>query len=82
MNVSVNALERPTSGGGAGGGMGGRSGGRMSGGGMGGGRRGGGMSGGMRGERSEGGYSQGNQVDRNSLFAKSSFKQKFTLTGN
>ena len=82
MNVSVNALERPTSGGGAGGGMGGISGGRMSGGGMGGGRRGGGMSGGMRGERSEGGYSQGNQVDRNSLFAKSSFKQKFTLTGN
>ena len=90
MNVTVNALDRPTSGGGAGGaGMGGRSGGRMSGGmegmsgmGGGGGRRGGGMSGGMRGERSGAEFGQGNQGGQNSLFAKTSFKQKFTLTTN
>jgi len=92
MNVSVNALEHASSGGG-----GNRSGGRMSGGGMsggmggmsggmggmggmgGGGRRGGGMGGGMRGERSE---VESGQSDRNSLMAKSSFKQKFTLTTN
>ena len=93
MNVTVNALERPTSGGGPGGGMGARSGGGMPGGmgGMGGGRRGGGMSGGMggggmsggmRGERSGGEYSQGAQGERINPFEKSSFKQKFTLSSN
>ena len=96
MNVTVNALERPSSGGGPGGGMGGRSGGGMSGGmGGGGGRRGGGMSGGMsggmggggmsggmRGGRSGGEYSQGAQGERINPFEKSSFKQKFTLTSN
>ena len=87
MNVSVNALNRPSTGGAAGGeGMGSRSGGRMSGGmegmGGGGGRRGGGMSGGMRGERSGAEFGQGNQGGQNSLFAKTSFKQKFTLTTN
>ena len=90
MNVTVNALERPSSGEGAGGGMRGRpGGGGMSGGGMGGGgsRRGGGMSGGgmsggMRGERSGGEYGQGAQGERINPFEKSSFKQKFTLTSN
>jgi hypothetical protein len=94
MNVTVNALERPSSGGGPGGGMGGRSGGGMPGG-MGGGRRGGGMpggmsggmggggmSGGMRGERSGVEYSQGAQGERINPFEKSSFKQKFTLSSN
>ena len=87
MNVSVNALNRPNPGETAGGGMGGRPGGGMegmSGMGGGGGRRGGGggMSGGMRGERSGAEYGQGNQGGQNSLFAKTSFKQKFTLTAN
>ncbi len=98
MNVTVNALDRPSSGGGgdrggrSGGGMsgmgmsgmgGGRSGGGMSemgggrqgggGSGMGGGRQGGGMSGG-------GGYRGNGGDERNSLFEKVSFKQKFTLS--
>ncbi len=87
LNVSVNAMDRPTAGGdrevraGRGGG-GSRSemsdlGGSMQGGGMGGGRSGGGragMSGGRGGmSRGGGGYSSG-------LFEKVSFKQKFTLT--
>lgn len=86
MNVTVNALERPSSGGGYSGrptGMGGgRAGGGMSGG-MGGGRRGGGMSGGMRGERYGGEMaSHGEPGDRNGLFTKVSFKQKFILSVN
>lgn len=88
MNIIVNGLERP-SGGGSGGrpsGMGGSYGGGRSGGGSrgggGGGRGGGGMSGGMRGEGSRGEYSQGEQGDRGSMFERTSFKQKFTLSGN
>ena len=92
MNITVNALERP-SGGGSGGrpsGMGGsygggRGGGGSRGGGGGGGGRGGGgggMSGGMRGEGSGGEYRQGEQGDRGSMFEKTSFKQKFTLSGS
>ena len=86
LNVTVNALERPSSGGGYSGrpsGMGGgRAGGGMSGG-MGGGRRGGGMSGGMRGERYGGEMSRsGEQGSRSSLFEKVSFKQRFTLSKN
>lgn len=86
MNVTVNALDRPSSGGGYSGrstGMGGgRAGGEMSGG-MGGGRRGGGMSGGMRGERSGGEMAgHGEPGDRNILFTKVSFKQKFILSVN
>ena len=88
LNVAVNALERPSYGGGGGsnmersGGMsGGRSGGGMSG--MGGGRRGGGMSGGAGGYRPGGGMPQrGGSGDRSNLFEKVSFKQKFTLTKN
>ncbi len=91
LNITVNALERPSSGGGYSGrstGMGGgRAGGGMSGG-MGGGRRGGGMSGGgmsggMRGERNGGEMAtHGAPGDRNSLFTKVSFKQKFILSVN
>jgi len=86
INITINALERPSSGGGYSGKPsgtgGGRAGGGMSGG-MGGGRRGGGMSGGMRGERSGGEMANhGEQGDRNSLFTKVSFKQKFILSVN
>lgn len=85
LNVTVNALERPTSGGGSSGdhsGMGGRRpGGGM--GGMSGGRRGEGMQGGMGGYRSGGEMDrQGAPGNRGALFEKVSFKQKFTLTGN
>lgn len=91
LNVTVNALQRPSSEGGDGGGragtemsgMGGRSGGGMSG--MGGGRSGGGRSG-MGGGRSGGGmsHSGGNSPggNRTALFEKASFRQKFTLTVN
>ena len=83
LNVAVNALDRPSFGGGERGGQSGRTGGRpdgaMSGmgggrGGMGGGRSGGGMSRG-----GGGGYGGNSQWDRGSLFEKVSFKQKFTL---
>ncbi|MEI6677011.1 MAG: hypothetical protein WCL21_00305 [Mariniphaga sp.] len=84
LNVTVNALDRPSAGVGegspgrkSGGGMSGNS---MSGGGM----RGGGMSG-MGGGRSKGGMSRGGDYagngfgNRSALFDKVSFKQKFTL---
>ena len=96
MNVSVNAMDRPTGGDrgdreGRAGRSGGGSRGEMSemGGGMeGGGRSGGGrggMGGGMGGgrggmSRGGGGYSNGGSGDRTGLFEKASFKQKFTLT--
>ncbi len=87
LSVVVNALERPSYGNGGGSNMGhpGSMGGGRPGGGMGGSgaRRGGGMSGGA------GGYRLGNAMpqhagsgDKGTLFEKSSFKQKFTLTGN
>ncbi len=85
LNVSVNALERP-SGGGGGGRSGGRSG--MGGGGM---SEGGmsGMGGGGHGGRGGGGgargggmYHQGESGGMNNGFEKISFKQKFTLSGN
>ena len=91
LNVSVNALQRPSSEGGDGGGragtemsgMGGRSSGGMSG--MSGGRSGGGRSG-MGGGRSGGGMSHGGGSgpggNRSALFEKASFRQKFTLTMN
>ena len=96
MSITVNAMERPSSGGqsGKGGGrqgdgmseMGGGEGGGM-GGGMGGGRSGGGMGGGMGGGRSGGGMRQGGgqggaPSDRSGLFDRVSFKQKFVLTNN
>jgi hypothetical protein len=83
LNVSVNALERPSGGGGGGRsgghsgmGGGGRSGGGMSG--MGGGRRGGGHGG------SQGGgmYHQGESGGMNNGLEKVSFKQKFKLAEN
>lgn len=96
LNVSVNAMVRPTGGDrgdreGRAGRSGGGSRGEMSemGGGMeGGGRSGGGrggMGGGMGGarggmSRGGGGYSNGGSGDRTGLFEKASFKQKFTLT--
>jgi hypothetical protein len=90
LNISVNALERPSSGGGEGGGrpgmeMSGMGGGR-SGGGMGGSRQGGGMSG-MGGGRSgggmsHGGMSRGGNGEKGSMFEKASFKQKFRLAAN
>jgi hypothetical protein len=92
LNVSVNAMDRPTGGDreGRAGRSGGGSRGEMSemGGGMeGGGRSGGGrggMGGGMGGRggmsRGGGGYSNGGSGDRTGLFEKASFKQKFTLT--
>ena len=96
LNVSVNAMDRPTGGDrgdreGRAGRSGGGSRGEMSemGGGMeGGGRSGGGrggMGGGMGGgrggmSRGGGGYSNGGSGDRTGLFEKASFKQKFTLT--
>ena len=93
LNVSVNALSKPSGGGERAGraGRGSRSGGEMSemgmgmeGGGMGGrsgggrGGMGGGRSGGM--SRGGGGYSEGGSPDRTGLSEKVSFKQKFTLT--
>ena len=90
LNITVNALERPTYGGGEGSGrpgmeMSGMGGGR-SGGGMGGGRQGGGMSG-MGGGRSgggmsHGGMSRGGNGEKESMFEKVSFKQKFRLAAN
>lgn len=86
LNVSVNGLERPSSGGGQSGRSGGRSGGGMTemGGGMGGGRSGGRMGGGRQsgGMQREGGYSGNGSGDRNTMFEKVSFKQKFTLSRN
>ncbi|MCX6237001.1 MAG: hypothetical protein NTY07_05470, partial [Bacteroidia bacterium] len=94
LNVAVNALERPSSGGGQSGRGGGRSGGGMSemsgggmGGGMGGGRSGGGrggMGGGRSGgmSRGGGGYSGNSSGDISGLFERVSFKQKFTLAKN
>ena len=97
LNVAVNALDRPSSGGGERGSQSGRSGGRsgggmsemgggMEGGGMGGGRSGGGrggMGGGRGGmSRGGGGYSNGGSGDRSGMFEKVSFKQKFTLSKN
>ena len=92
LNVSVNAMDRPS--GGDREGHTGRSGGgsrsEMSE--MGGGMEGGGMNGGMRGGRSGGmgggrggmshggGYSNGGSGDRSGMFERASFKQKFTLT--
>ena len=85
LNVTVNALERPSSGGGFSGGHSGM-GGRRPGGGMAGmseGRRSEGMQGGMGGYRSGGEMAhQGSPGNRGALFEKVSFKQKFTLTGN
>jgi len=96
LNVNVNALTRPSSGGDRGNrsnsdgdmqdremsGMDGRQGGGM--GGMGGGRGGMGGMGGMQGGGMQGGgMSRGGNgsADRSSLFEKVSFKQKFTLVG-
>ncbi|HEY5511337.1 MAG TPA: hypothetical protein VIK10_09950 [Prolixibacteraceae bacterium] len=85
MNITVNALERPSGGStggrpsGMGGNMNGSFGGGRSGGGSRGGGRSGGMSGGMRGNGPGGEYRQGEQGDRGSMFVKTSFKQKFTL---
>jgi len=93
LNVSVNALSKPSGGGDRSGrsGRSSRSGGEMSGmgagmegGGMGGrsgggrGGMGGGRSGGM--SRGGGGYSEGGSGDRSGMSEKVSFKQKFTLT--
>lgn len=94
LNVTVNALDRPSAGGGQRGGQSGRGGnrsgggmsemgGQMQGGGMGGGRSGGGrggMGGGRQGGMSRGGNSGNSPVDRSGLFEKVSFKQKFTLS--
>jgi hypothetical protein len=96
MSVTVNAMERPNSGGGQSGKGGGRQGGMSEmgggegggmGGSMGGGRSGGGMGGGMGGGRSGGGMRQGGgqggaPSDRSGLFDRVSFKQKFVLTNN
>jgi hypothetical protein len=89
LNVSVNALDRPNSGGGQTGRSGGRSGGgrsEMGGemGGMGGGRSGSRMGGGRPGGgmQREGGYNGNGSGERSAMFEKVSFKQKFTLTGN
>ena len=91
LNVAVNSLDRPSSGGGRSGRGGERSGGEMSdmdgggmAGGMGGGRSGGGrggMGGGRPGgmSRGGGGYSGNSQGDRSGLFERASFKQKFLL---
>lgn len=93
LNISVNAMDRPTTDGdreGRSGRSGGGSrgemsdmGGSMQGGGMGG-RSGGGRGGigGGRGgmSRGGGGYSSGGSGDRSGVFEKVSFKQKFTLT--
>jgi hypothetical protein len=88
MNVKVNALERPNSGGGYGGGghsgMGG--GGHRGGMGMGGGYGGGGGHSGMGGGGHGGGMSQGGGYggggygERSGMFESASFKQKFTLS--
>ena len=93
LNITVNALQRPSSGGGEGRGqsdrgdeMSGMGGGRQGGGmgGMGGGRSGGRMGGGRSGGGMSrgGGYSENGSGDRSSLFEKASFKQKFTLAKN
>ena len=82
LNVNINALERPSGGGG-----GDRSGGHS---GMGGGMPGGGMSGmggghgGGHGGGAHGGgmYHQGESGGMNNVLEKVSFKQKFTLAGN
>lgn len=70
LNVTVNALDRTSSGRGQSGRGSDRSGEEMSE--MGGGRHGGGM-------RQGGGYSENSFGDRSSLFERASFKQKFTL---
>jgi hypothetical protein len=83
LKVTVNALERPSSGGDGGGGMSGMGGGnpeggmsgRGGGGSRGGGSRGGSRSSGMNRSGEAGG-------ERSSLFEQVSFKQKFMLTGN
>lgn len=91
LNVSVNALERPSAGAGQSARSGGRSRGGMSE--MGGGRQGGGMGGGRSGGRMGGGGQGGGMQheggnggnvpgDRSALFEKVSFKQKFTLSKN
>ncbi len=84
MNVTVNAIERPTSGAGFAGGRSGMGGGRAGGmsGGMGGGRRGGSMGGGMGGGFGGGMSPRGENRGGSSLSEKQSFKQKFTLTVN
>ena len=83
MNVTVHALERPSSGGGSGEGHSGNYGGGSRGGGHGGGRPGGGSRGGMAGGSYGGGMSQnGGSYDRNSLFERVSFKQKIKLNKN
>jgi hypothetical protein len=84
LNVKVNALDRPNSGGGHSGMGDGMQG--MGGGGMGGGYHGGGHSGGMGGGYHGGGMSRGGGYGgeysgMSSLFESASFKQKFTLTG-
>jgi hypothetical protein len=68
LDVTVNALDKPTA-----------KSGMMTGGG--GGRRGGGMGGGMRGGRGGGGNQQpaSNGAERVDIFEKTSFKQKFHL---
>lgn len=88
LNVKVNGIERPNSGGYSGGGMSGRMGGGRSGGGMsgrmgGGGRSG--MGGGMGGGRSGGGMGRGGYGGgggMGGMFESASFKQKFTLARN
>jgi hypothetical protein len=86
LNVTVNALERPSSGGGPGGGHSGMGGSRPEGGmggemsGMGGGGRGG--RGGSHGGGGMYHMAESGGGDRSSMFEKVSFKQKFTLSGN
>ncbi len=83
LNVSVNALDRPSTSGGERGARAGRGGGRSGGemgDGMGGGRSGGRMGGGRPGGMSrEGNYSGSGSGDRSGMFERVSFKQKFTL---
>jgi hypothetical protein len=81
LNVSVNAMERPSGGGervGRTGGSGNRSEDDMAE--MRGETPGGGMGGGRRGMPHGGGYSSGGSGDRGDVSGKASFKQKFTLT--
>ncbi|MEI6143819.1 MAG: hypothetical protein WCP85_31360 [Mariniphaga sp.] len=81
MSVTVNAMERPNSGGGQSGRSGGRESSQMSE--MGGGQHGGGMGGGRSGGgMRQGGGQGGTPSDRSGLFERASFKQKFVLTKN
>jgi hypothetical protein len=82
LNITINAMERPSAGGGYSGGMSGRGGGRSGGGRSGGGRMGGGMPGMGGGGMSRGGNGGGGFAGMSSMFESVSFKQKFTLSSN